>query len=340
MISRQGIFLEYTSMAKQQGKIDGVSGVPILNVPEFTRLIRELFPTSQLINDSHNRQVFSGIKVKEAESYYPPESENGKPPSSNPPPRTTPLPNGIRREANGVTPLKENGHTNGVVSYDEDSNHSQQSLDSVGGGKLSHNSVKTIKSEKVSDKPAPPPVYGGETENTPELANGKCDANSPNSKTTPPAQQQTLPTSSTLGTKDSSESADKSIHKHSNGTSPTTKGDLSKDKTTTENVINGHSDKENDDDNKVSSTSIMISASLTLPSIKDVQLPQPIVNGSIIKVTVNNVKKRLNPIETGKYMSKRYQANSRTRYSEFPQLSEKVGNSVSVLLINPYRQKG
>ena len=58
------MFLEYQAMAKQDGQKSGVSGIPILTIPEFTRLIREMFPTSQLINDAQGRQVYSGIKMR------------------------------------------------------------------------------------------------------------------------------------------------------------------------------------------------------------------------------------------------------------------------------------
>jgi len=229
-------------MAKQQGKIDGVSGVPILNVPEFTRLIREVFPTSQLINDSHSRQVFSGIRVKDMEPEKPIETgKSGK------------LSNGvIRRETNGYngtsspvpTPTpKENGHSNGVVSYDEDSNHSQksldsqQSLDSVGGGKLSHNSVKP--------KAEVPPEISEK-----ELTNGKCEETSVKSELK--ETQKSIPPSSTPPTStDSMDQIDKPTQKHSNGTS-----ELSEEKETTDttnNSVNGHSDKENDHENKVCS---------------------------------------------------------------------------------------
>lgn len=58
------MFLEYQAMARQDGQKSGVSGIPILTIPEFTRLIREMFPTSQLINDAQGRQVYSGIKMR------------------------------------------------------------------------------------------------------------------------------------------------------------------------------------------------------------------------------------------------------------------------------------
>ena len=64
LIPRSGMFLEYQAMAKQDGQKSGVSGIPILTIPEFTRLIREMFPTSQLINDAQGRQVYSGIKMR------------------------------------------------------------------------------------------------------------------------------------------------------------------------------------------------------------------------------------------------------------------------------------
>ena len=60
------MFLEYQAMAKQDGQKTGVSGIPILTIPEFTRLIREMFPTSQLINDAQGRQVYSGIRMRPA----------------------------------------------------------------------------------------------------------------------------------------------------------------------------------------------------------------------------------------------------------------------------------
>lgn len=159
MISRQGIFLEYTSIAKQQGKIDGVSGVPILSVPEFTRLIRELFPTSQLINDAQNRQVFSGIQVKE------PNGKSNKKVVEN---SSTPPVNGFI--PNGSSP-KENGHNhaNGVSSYDEDSNHSQQSLDSVGGG----GGTGMLKNKIIPKSESLQPADNNEKENDPVQANGQ-----------------------------------------------------------------------------------------------------------------------------------------------------------------------
>ena len=48
LVPRSGIFLEYQAMAKQDGQKNGVSGIPVLTIPEFTRLIREMFPTSQV----------------------------------------------------------------------------------------------------------------------------------------------------------------------------------------------------------------------------------------------------------------------------------------------------
>ena len=66
LVPRNGMFLEYQAMAKQDGQKNGTAGIPILTIPEFTRLIREMFPTSQLINDAQSRQVFSGIKMKTA----------------------------------------------------------------------------------------------------------------------------------------------------------------------------------------------------------------------------------------------------------------------------------
>ena len=164
MISRQGIFLEYTSIAKQQGKIDGVSGVPILSVPEFTRLIRELFPTSQLINDAQNRQVFSGIQVKEPSGKKPSGKKTETP--------STPPANGFPPSNGTATPPKgENGHHNGVNSFDEDSNHSQQSLDSVGGGGGTGVPKKVNKTVPKSESLPLPET--NEKENDPIQANGQ-----------------------------------------------------------------------------------------------------------------------------------------------------------------------
>lgn len=145
MVPRNGIFLEYQAMAKQDGQKNGVSGIPILGIPDFTRLIREMFPTSQLINDAQSRQVFSGIKIKPKEAVV----TNG--------PLAKPKPNGNISNGNGISskecsPQKINGKANGVrnesngISNDEDSNHSQQSLDSVGGTKPPH-LANTVKDE-------------------------------------------------------------------------------------------------------------------------------------------------------------------------------------------------
>ena len=162
MVPRNGIFLEYQAMAKQDGQKNGVSGIPILGIPDFTRLIREMFPTSQLINDAQSRQVFSGIKIKPKEAVV----TNG--------PLVKPKPNGNISNGNGISskecsPQKINGKANGVrngkskvfpftqklihflesngISNDEDSNHSQQSLDSVGGTKPPHLAQNTVKDE-------------------------------------------------------------------------------------------------------------------------------------------------------------------------------------------------
>ena len=107
MVPRNGIFLEYQAMAKQDGQKNGVSGIPILGIPDFTRLIREMFPTSQLINDAQSRQVFSGIKIKPKEAVV----TNG--------PLVKPKPNGNISNGNGISskecsPQKINGKANGV----------------------------------------------------------------------------------------------------------------------------------------------------------------------------------------------------------------------------------
>ena len=108
MVPRNGIFLEYQAMAKQDGQKNGVSGIPILGIPDFTRLIREMFPTSQLINDAQSRQVFSGIKIKPKEQAV---VTNG--------PLVKPKPNGNISNGNGISskecsPQKINGKANGV----------------------------------------------------------------------------------------------------------------------------------------------------------------------------------------------------------------------------------
>ena len=107
MVPRNGIFLEYQAMAKQDGQKNGVSGIPILGIPDFTRLIREMFPTSQLINDAQSRQVFSGIKIK------PKEVTNGPVKSKT---------NGNISNGNGISPKecspqKINGKVNGIHPF-------------------------------------------------------------------------------------------------------------------------------------------------------------------------------------------------------------------------------
>ena len=108
MVPRNGIFLEYQAMAKQDGQKNGVSGIPILGIPDFTRLIREMFPTSQLINDAQSRQVFSGIKIKPKETVV-----------TNGPVVKPKQPNGNMANGNGISskecsPQKINGKANGV----------------------------------------------------------------------------------------------------------------------------------------------------------------------------------------------------------------------------------
>ena len=108
MVPRNGIFLEYQAMAKQDGQKNGVSGIPILGIPDFTRLIREMFPTSQLINDAQSRQVFSGIKIKPKEIVV-----------TNGPVVKPKQPNGNISNGNGISskecsPQKINGKANGV----------------------------------------------------------------------------------------------------------------------------------------------------------------------------------------------------------------------------------
>jgi len=153
LIPRSGMFLEYQAMARQDGQKSGVSGIPILTIPEFTRLIREMFPTSQLINDAQGRQVYSGIKMR------PKPVEGGK--------KLVIKQNGGANGAvNGTEhpapPFKvANGRpVNGVSNDEEDSNHSQQSLDSVGGMKPAHLAAKDPikdepgnKEQAVKDKP-------------------------------------------------------------------------------------------------------------------------------------------------------------------------------------------
>ena len=243
MISRQGIFLEYTSMAKQQGKIDGVSGVPILNVPEFTRLIRELFPTSQLINDSQNRQVFSGVAIKkdpdkDQKDTAEMSNNNGKVANGVGSPRV----NGTKEDI----PVKENGH-NGTISYNEDSNHSQQSLDSVGGGKISHSGAQP---PKVPPNHVANPVTNHVDEDGPANhvpVNGKSNASAATGGT-PPTPAQTMAKDAQMvknnvksEVTDADHMTNDKSDRHSNGTTT--------DKT--DSAVNGHSDKENDHDNKV-----------------------------------------------------------------------------------------
>ena len=103
LVPRNGMFLEYQALAKQDGQKNGVSGIPIMTIPEFTRLIREMFPTSQLINDAQSRQVFSGIKMKSKEAspakkMKSPKIENG-----------SPLPNGNGNGVQADHPIKVNG---------------------------------------------------------------------------------------------------------------------------------------------------------------------------------------------------------------------------------------
>jgi hypothetical protein len=220
MISRQGIFLEYTSVAKQQGKVDGVSGVPILNVPEFTRLIRELFPTSQLINDAQNRQVFSGLKIQESVDKR---ADGNK----------TPVKVNGNARVNGL--IKENGHSNGLNSNDEDSNHSQQSLDSVGhGGKTNGVKVTNIKSDLEK------PDFETDIEPDTPLTNGNmkcekkisCNGDSPTSETI----------SEESNMQEASEGNHQKIHSNNGDLANTAENDSA-------NLANGHSDKENDNCN-------------------------------------------------------------------------------------------
>ena len=106
LVPRNGMFLEYQAMARHDGQKNGVSGIPILTIPEFTRLIREMFPTSQLINDANSRQVFSGIKMKTKEvtksstklTTKSPQIENG-----------SPMPNGNGTHSDESHAIKANG---------------------------------------------------------------------------------------------------------------------------------------------------------------------------------------------------------------------------------------
>lgn len=161
-------------MAKQDGQKSGVSGIPILTIPEFTRLIREMFPTSQLINDAQGRQVYSGIKMRPA--------------SKSIEAKVIIKQNGIANGANGDHFKTANGRSgnfsftvriltnleaNGVSNDEEDSNHSQQSLDSVGGSKPAHLAVKT--EPKAEEPKSDQPVKEKPLENGINGANGKHD---------------------------------------------------------------------------------------------------------------------------------------------------------------------
>ncbi|CAG5079577.1 Oidioi.mRNA.OKI2018_I69.PAR.g9286.t1.cds [Oikopleura dioica] len=67
LLSRSGFFTDYTTKAMQELKIAGVKGTPVLGVSGFTRIVREIFPTTQVLNDSHNRQSFVGIRIKKGD---------------------------------------------------------------------------------------------------------------------------------------------------------------------------------------------------------------------------------------------------------------------------------
>ncbi|CAG5108288.1 Oidioi.mRNA.OKI2018_I69.chr1.g3725.t1.cds [Oikopleura dioica] len=122
LLSRSGVFTEYTTKATQELKIAGVNGTPVLDVSGFTRLVREIFPTTQVLNDSHNRQSFVGIRMKKGDF----KDEPIVPPISNGH-ATSPSPssNGNSTPSNGVASPISNGVANGISEVDEDS---------VGGG--------------------------------------------------------------------------------------------------------------------------------------------------------------------------------------------------------------
>lgn len=184
LLSRQGVFVEYTTKAQQEIKIAGVGGTPVLTVSEFTRLVREIFPTTQVLNDSHNRQSFVGIRIKTIKK----ESE----PVSTPPAEAIPSPvaNGHSPVANGGSAVHgdiahppgiiPNGVANGISASegDEDSNHS---LDSVGGGMARSRAKIEPKLETVPEKPSITPERERETDLENTSKRKIIDENSTNS---------------------------------------------------------------------------------------------------------------------------------------------------------------
>ncbi|CBY21833.1 unnamed protein product [Oikopleura dioica] len=147
LLSRSGVFTEYTTKATQELKMTGVNGIPILDVSGFTRLVREIFPTTQVLNDSHNRQSFVGIHMKKGEIKDEPIIPEKT--LSNGHASPTPSSTGISTPSNGVASPVVNGVANGLSEVDEDSNHS---LDSVGGGVAKVKAKMEPKLEPIPEK--------------------------------------------------------------------------------------------------------------------------------------------------------------------------------------------
>lgn len=95
----------------------GVNGIPILDVSGFTRLVREIFPTTQVLNDSHNRQSFVGIHMKKGEIKDEPIIPEKT--LSNGHASPTPSSTGISTPSNGVASPVVNGVANGLSEVDE-----------------------------------------------------------------------------------------------------------------------------------------------------------------------------------------------------------------------------
>ncbi len=117
LLSRSGVFTEYTTKATQELKMTGVNGIPILDVSGFTRLVREIFPTTQVLNDSHNRQSFVGIHMKKGEIKDEPIIPEKT--LSNGHASPTPSSTGISTPSNGVASPVVNGVANGLSEVDE-----------------------------------------------------------------------------------------------------------------------------------------------------------------------------------------------------------------------------
>jgi len=152
LLSRSGVFTEYTTKATQELKMSGVNGTPILDVSGFTRLVREIFPTTQVLNDSHNRQSFVGIHMKKGD--FKEEPILPEKPLSNGRASPSPSSTGISTPSNGVASPVVNGVANGLSEVDEDStSDSNHSLDSVGGGVAKVKAKMEPKLEPIPEKP-------------------------------------------------------------------------------------------------------------------------------------------------------------------------------------------